>query len=232
MKKYVLTLGMASAIVLAACGDDSANEEPQGTATAVEEGEQTEEVATEETASDTEESNEEATEEPEEDPNKPGVEVEENEHMKATNTITNKDLGISGTIGPMEYSIDGIQFKEVEIKSEDAASMFEAEVGDVIQAFTIDFTGENTSDEDMNFYLGQAVAITSTKEQLEPDMMLSEYIPGEYLGQVQHTGYNVYVLENSNLTDIESIEVRIQAPMDSNYDTVGEDVSHTIEINQ
>ncbi|MGB6407698.1 MAG: hypothetical protein WBF39_09485, partial [Planococcus donghaensis] len=101
-----------------------------------------------------------------------------------------------------------------------------------VHAFTIQFAGENTSEEDMSFYLGQAVAITNTKEQLDPDMILSEYIEGEYMGQVRHEGHNVYILKNSIVDELESIELRIMAPMDSNFETVGEDVSHKIEVNK
>ena len=43
----------------------------------------------------------------------------------------------------------------------------------------------------MSFYLGQATIITNTKEQLESDMLLSEHIEGDYLGQVAHEGHNL-----------------------------------------
>src|SRR5690606_27824817 len=125
----------------------------------------------------------------------------------------------------------GIQLKIMEPKDQATADLFEVEIGEEVHVFTIQFAGENTSDEDMSFYLGQAMAITNTKEQLEPDMLLSEHIEGEYMGQVQHEGYNVYVLKNSTVDQLESIELRITAPTDSNFETVGEDVSHTIEVN-
>ncbi|MGB6409354.1 MAG: hypothetical protein WBF39_17910, partial [Planococcus donghaensis] len=116
-------------------------------------------------------------------------------------------------------------------KDQATADLFEVAIGDKIHVFTVQFAGENTSEEDMSFYLGQATAITNTKEQLEPDMVLSEYIEGDYLGQVRHEGHNVYILKNSTVDELESIELRITAPTDSNYETVGDDVSHTIEVN-
>ena len=222
IKKWFIPI-IISFVVLAGCGSDTAevNEESENATT-----------ASEETSANMEESeNTEETEEVEE-----AVEVDEDvqedDSMKATNTYTNKELGITGEIGPMKYEIPGIQLKIIEPKDQATADLFEVAVGDEVHAFTIQFAGENTSEEDMSFYLDQAVAITNTKEQLDPDMLLSEYIDGEYLGQVRHEGHNVYILKNSKVDELESIELRIMAPYDTNFETVGEDVSHTIEVNK
>jgi hypothetical protein len=157
--------------------------------------------------------------------------VQEDDQLKATNTFTNKELGITGTVGPMNYAISGVQLKKIEPKTQEAADMFEVEIGDTVNAITIEMSGENTSDEDMSFYLGQATIITNTKEQLEPDMILSEHIEGEYLGKVEHEGHNVYILKNSTVEDLQTIEVRVSAPLNSNFENVGEDIKHVIEVN-
>ncbi|MDN3428548.1 hypothetical protein QL992_05955 [Microbacterium sp. APC 3898] len=222
IKKWFIPI-IISSVVLAGCGSDTAevNEESENTTT-----------ASEETSANTEES--ESTEETEEVEEAVEVDedVQEDDSMKATNTYTNKELGITGEIGPMKYEIPGIQLKIIEPKDQATADLFEVAVGDEVHAFTIQFAGENTSEEDMSFYLDQAVAITNTKEQLDPDMLLSEYIDGEYLGQVRHEGHNVYILKNSTVDELKSIELRIMAPYDTNFETVGEDVSHTIEVNK
>lgn len=157
--------------------------------------------------------------------------VQEDDSLKATNTFTNKELGITGTVGPMNYNIPAIQLKKLEPKDQATADLFEVSIGDTVHAITIQMTGENTSDDDVSFYLGQATIITNTKEQLEPDMWLSEYIEGDYLGQVKHEGHNVYLLKNSTVDDLQTIEVRISAPVNSNFDSLGEDVKHVIEVN-
>ena len=220
IKKWFVPI-IISSVVLAGCGSDTTkvNEESENTATTTASEEETTAESTEET-----EEAEEAVEVDED--------VQEDDSMKATNTYTNKELGITGEIGPMKYEIPGIQLKIIEPKDQATADLFEVAVGDEVHVFTIQFAGENTSEEDMSFYLGQATAITNTKEQLEPDMLLSEYIDGEYMGEVRHEGHNVYILKNSTVDELESIELRIQAPMDSNFETVGEEVSHTIEVNK
>lgn len=157
--------------------------------------------------------------------------IQEDENMKVTNTYTNKELGIKGTTGPLNYEISGVQLKKLKIKSEEAANLLEMKVGDVAQAVTIKMSGENTSDDDMNFYLGQATIITNTKEQLEPSMFLSKNIEGEYLGKVQHEGYNVYILKKSTVDDLKTIEIRVSAPTNSNFDTVGKEIKQVIKVN-
>lgn len=225
-KKFLLILFTSFAMILSACGSDTAdvNEESENTSAKNETAEQTAEMEETEEA-ETEEVAEEEAEVVNED-------VQEDESMKATNTYTNKELGITGEIGPMKYEVQGIQLKIIEPKDEATAELFEVAVGEEVHAFTIQLAGENTSDEDMSFYLGQATAITNTKEQLEPDMFLSEYIDGEYMGQVRHEGHNVYILKNSKVDELESIELRILAPSDSEFNNVGEDASHTIEVNK
>lgn len=221
IKKWFVPIAISS-LVLVGCGSDATeiNEESEST---------TETANPEEKETDTEEPEkvEEATEATEVD-----EDIQEDESLKATNTYTNKELGIIGEIGPIKYEIPGVQLKIIEPKDQATADLFEVAIGDEVHVFTVQFTGENTSEEDMSFYLGQAIAITNTKEQLEPDMFLSEYINGEYMGQVKHEGHNVYILRNSTVNELESIELRITAPTDSNFETVGDDVSHTIEVNK
>lgn len=211
----ILLLSSIAAFVLVACGSDTTS-------------------VSEESDKPKEESAEKDTEKAqtkEKDVSKEDETVQEDDQMKATNTFTNKELNIKGTVGPMNYQVSGIQLKTIEPKTQEVADLFEAKVGDVIHAFTIEMSGENTSEEDMSFYLGQAIAVTNTKEQLEPDMLLSEHIEGEYLGKVEHQGYNVYVLKNSKVEDLKSIELRISAPNNANLESVGEDVKHVIEVN-
>ncbi|ANU24883.1 hypothetical protein BCM40_12925 [Planococcus donghaensis] len=224
MKKWFIPV-VISSIVLAGCGSDTTkiSDESENTTTTASEQDST--TDNEKTESEGESEEVEEAAEIDED-------VQEDDSMKATNTYTNKELGITGEVGPMKYEIPGIQLKVIEPKDQATADLFEVAVGDEVHAFTIQLVGENTSEEDMSFYLGQAVAITNTKEQLDPDMILSEYIEGEYMGQVRHEGHNVYILKNSTVDQLESIELRIMAPMDSNYETVGEDVSHKIEVNK
>lgn len=219
MKKFWFSVLLVYLLILGACGSDATNISDSEEPTKKETGES--EVVPVDANAETEEP---VTDEASED-------VQEDDELKATNTFTNKELGITGTTGPMKYEISGIQLKKLEPKTETAANLLEANVGDTVHAITIKMSGENTSDEDMSFYLGQATIITNTKEQLEPDMFLSEHIEGDYLGQVIHDGYNVYILKNSTVDELKSIEIRVSAPVNGNFDSIGEDIVQTIEVN-
>ncbi|TQR26960.1 hypothetical protein C7Y47_23865 [Lysinibacillus sphaericus] len=155
----------------------------------------------------------------------------EDENLKGIDTYS-EELNLVGQSGPMKYNIEHVVLKKITPKTEEAANQFGVKVGEEVNAITIFMNGENTSKEDISFYLGQAVIITNTKEQLEPTMLLSEHIEGKYLGQVKHEGYNVYVLKNSKVEDLKTIEIRIDAPVNSKVDEQGEDVTHTIEVNK
>ncbi|MGE7945111.1 hypothetical protein ACQKNB_23980 [Lysinibacillus xylanilyticus] len=208
MKKLIFSAAFVLSLGLAGCGDDAAKEEKSKEETQ-------KSVSTDKT-----------NDSPKKD------DVQEDANLKAMNTYTNKELGISGQTGPILYNIEAVQLKKITPKTEEAANLFDVAVGKEVDALTISMSGENTSTEDMNFHLGQAVIITNTKEQLEPDMILSEHIEGNYLGKVKHEGYNVYVLKNSKVEDLKNIEIRVSAPTNSNFDQQGEDVTHTIEVNK
>lgn len=212
MKKITGLLLLSMVLVLAACGSDT--------------------VKISEDDKSSSEGSEKKIVEKKEDAVEVDENVQEDDSLKTTNTYTNKELAISGEVGSMKYEIPAIQLKVIEPKNQETADMFDVAIGDKVHAITVKLNGENTSEEDMNFYLGQATVITDTKEQLEPDMFLSEHIDGEYLGQVAHEGFNVYVLKKSTVEDLNTVEVRISAPTNSNWDTIGEDVKHVIEVNK
>jgi len=61
------------------------------------------------------------------------------------------------------------------VLSDQMPELFESESIYYIQ---IDLNIENTSDEDIIFYVSQATIVTSTGEQLENDMLISDHISG------------------------------------------------------
>ncbi|KMY32017.1 hypothetical protein ACZ11_07540 [Lysinibacillus xylanilyticus] len=217
-KKLIFSAALVLSLGLAGCGEDKAKEEPKK-----------EDVQTPVSSDKTNDSSK--KDENKKDDDKKD-DVQEDDNLKSINTYTDKELDISGQTGPMKYNIDAVQLKRITVKTEEAANLFDVAVGEEVNAITISMNGENTSKEDMTFYLGQAVIITNTKEQLEPDMILSEHIEGDYLGQVEHEGYNVYVLKKSKVEDLKTIEIRVSAPENSNFDKQGEDIVHTIEVNK
>lgn len=111
---------------------------------------------------------------------------------------------------------------------EEIAEYYDFEPTGIIQ---IDMEVSNTEDEDINFYMDQAIITTSTGEQLEPDLLASDHIGGEFLGAVNKNGSIRYMLKNSDPNEVEWIRVLINAPSDENYDSVGEDVDIDILFN-
>lgn len=157
--------------------------------------------------------------------------TQEDENLKGKNVYTNNKLNIKGNVGPMKYTISSVQLKEMQPKNEATAKLLGVKVGDTVNAVTIGMSGENTSDDDVNFYLGQATIVTDTKEQLEPEMLISKHIEGEYLGKVKNEGANVYILKKSSIKDLKSIEIRVDAPTNNDFEPLGKDVKQTIKVN-
>ncbi|MGO4966332.1 MULTISPECIES: hypothetical protein [Bacillus subtilis group] len=157
--------------------------------------------------------------------------IKDDENMRVKNIFSNEKLNIKGTTGPMKYEINGIDLAEVEPKNEKSASFFNAKVGEKVNTIIIKMSAENTSEKDVDFFLGMSKIITNTKEQLEPETLSSNAVEGEYLGKVKSEGYSTYILKKSSLKDLKTIEIRIEAPRNSNFDSIGKDVKHTIKVN-
>ncbi len=157
-------------------------------------------------------------------------ETTEQNGLKKTVIFTNKELNKTGESGSIKYNFTKIQVSKITATTEDTAQMFEVEKGKEFAIVVFDIEVENTSDKDVSFYISQAKLISNTKEQVEPDMIASTYIDGEFLGAVKKNGTNVYLLKNSKAEDIKSVEIRISAPTDKNFNKLGEDIKFNIDI--
>ncbi|MCR6097741.1 hypothetical protein HXA31_00160 [Salipaludibacillus agaradhaerens] len=122
--------------------------------------------------------------------------------------------------GPIVMEIEQLNAQSGEL-SDEMAEILDTEELHMIQ---LDLTVENTADEDIMFYSGQATISTSTGEQLESDMWLSDYIDGEMMAGTKANGTFFFVLENSDAADVESVRLTWNAPLDEDWENVGEDV--------
>lgn len=172
---------------------------------------------------------EENQEDKKENKKKEGETTEQN-GLKKTVIFTNKELNKTGESGSIKYNFTKIQVSKITATTDDTAQMFEVEKGKEFAIVVFDIEVENTSDKDVSFYISQAKLISNTKEQVEPDMIASTYIDGEFLGAVKKKGTNVYLLKNSKAEDVKSVEIRISAPTDKNFNKLGEDIKFTIDI--
>ncbi|GAE31893.1 hypothetical protein [Halalkalibacter hemicellulosilyticus] len=128
--------------------------------------------------------------------------------------------------GPIVLNVAQVNATSAQIEG-DLANFMET---DEIEYIQIDFEVENTSEETITFFAGQATITTNTGEQLESDMWLSDHIDGEYIGAVRKSGSQFFILENSKAEDIEWVRILINAPFDDDWNDLGEDLDFTVEF--
>lgn len=146
--------------------------------------------------------------------------------MEKTPLYTNKELNVTGETGSIKYKYNGVQVSKLVLKTEEAASMFESNVGDELAVIVFDAEFENTADKDVSFYPNQATLITNTKEQVDADIWFSEDVGGDFLGNVSKRGEIFYFLKDSKADDIETMEIRIDAPIDTaSFESIGDAVT-------
>jgi len=137
----------------------------------------------------------------------------------------NEDIETIET-GPFKVDIEQVNAVSGDLNPQ-SAEMFDTEQLEYIQ---IDLQIENTSEEDLIFYAGQAQIATNTGEQLESDMWISDHIEGEFMGGVIQEGTLIYPLERSQAEEIETVRIVISAPQDENWQEVGEEVDVEVEL--
>lgn len=182
----------------------------------------------------------EATEDPEETPEATpeatqsaspdaGEVVEEN-GMRKEPIYTNKELNITGQTGPITYTIEGIQVSKLTATTDETAQLLGIEKDKEVALVAVNASAENTTQDTVNFYLGQATLTTNTKEQVDSDMVLSEYIDGEFLGNVVHSGNMIFILPNSVASDITNVTLYVDAPSGSDFMPIGDNVQLDIAL--
>ncbi len=128
--------------------------------------------------------------------------------------------------GPFKVNIEQVNAVSGDLNPQ-SAQMFDTEQLEYIQ---IDLQAENTSEEDLTFYAGQAQIVTNTGEQLESDMWMSDHIEGDFMGGVTQEGTLIYLLEQSQAEEIETVRIVISAPQDEDWQEVGEEIDFEVEL--
>lgn len=224
-KTVALLLAGMMAISIVACGEPQKVESDK---TVVDEKEETAEGQEEPVNESEEVTDDQAEENQEVDESTVGEVVEEN-GMRKVPVITDKELNRSGETGPFKYSINAIQVSKLTATTDDSAQMLGIEKDKEVTLIVIDVSVENTSQDKNYFYIDQATLTTNTKEQVEADMMLSDYIDAEFIGNVVHSGTLYYILQNSSADDISQINLHIDAPHNEGFENIGDEVK--IELN-
>lgn len=232
MKKLLLLLfTMIFAVVLVACGETEADPDTSAETDTSEEATEEQEEKTSNDDDNNDES-EDVTEESEEgtaenttaDGNAIG-DVITNEAGESILVSLTNDVGTFES-GPIKLTIE--KANGVSMKVNDG--YVDMMGGEELEYIQVDMTVENTSEDHVTFYASQATMTTSTGEQIEPDMFMSDHIDGEYLGAVTKSGTSFYFLENSKAEDVESIKLFFGDAIDENWDSLGEEIEVDITL--
>lgn len=221
MKKYLLSLGLGALMVLSACGDGTSEESDVTSEDSNASEQASEEVETEENIE------EEVTEEGDDSEVTQVGETITNEVGEITVVSRTDDVGIFES-GPIKLTIEKANGNSMIVNS----NYVDMLGGEELEYIQVDMTVENTSEDHITFFASQATMTTSTGEQIEPDMFLSDHIDAEFLGAITKSGTSFYILENSKAEDVESIKLFYDEAIDENWENVGEKIEVEIPLNK
>lgn len=156
-------------------------------------------------------------------------EIVEEDGLRKEPIATNKELNLAGETGPFKYAIEGVQISKLTATTDEMAEILGIEKDKEVALVAINASAENTTNDTLSFYIGQATLTSNTKEQVESDGFLSEYIDGEFLGNVKNSGNLIYILKNSKAEDLTNLTLHIDPPHDENFENIGDEVK--IDIN-
>ncbi|MEN0643653.1 hypothetical protein MKY91_10895 [Alkalicoccobacillus gibsonii] len=219
MKKIILSLGLVSVLSLAACGDSNEQEASEPA--------EIESNNTENTNTETDDAEEEIDTAEENSDNDWETQVGETNEDGTLKLLVRSEDPVGIETGPMTLSFPQITVSEVIEWPEELADYYDIEPTGIIQ---IDMEVSNTEDEDINFYMDQATITTNTGEQLDPDLLASDHIGGEFLGAVNKSGSIRYMLTNSAPNEVEWVRILIDAPSDNNYESIGDSIDVQIDF--
>lgn len=142
--------------------------------------------------------------------------------------LTNRNIGYSGESGPIKYEVQGIQISKIKPTTSDTASMLGLNIDQEATLVAIQLSVENTSSEDISFYPHMSTIVTSSKEQVEADWIMSDSVGGDFYGNVSRQGQIFFICKNTKADDLTHIQWRINGPSNSSFDRVGDNI--TIEF--
>lgn len=221
MNKYLLSFSLGAVLFLSACGDGTSEESDVTSEDSNTSEQASEEVETEENIE------EEVTEEGDDSEVTQVGETITNEVGEITVVSRTDDVGIFES-GPIKLTIEKANGNSMIVNS----NYVDMLGGEELEYIQVDMTVENTSEDHITFFASQATMTTSTGEQIEPDMFLSDHIDAEFLGAITKSGTSFYILENSKAEDVESIKLFYDEAIDENWENVGEKIEVEIPLNK
>lgn len=239
MKRLLLTGSLASLLLLAACGTTEEDVTEQNNEETTDESS---DLATEN--EELKEQNHQLEEQVEslekelaavEENETEDVDVEEVETSEETvDGMENiKEVIIEETIDieNVKVTIHKAQINRVEVNEDLAIFLDDREVGDKVDNLVIEYTVENTTEAPRTFYIDQSIVVTSTGQQIEPEMIFAEGLQTEMLGAVSSTGTVPYIMDEGAGEDIEWVDVNLKYILDSeSFNRVAEESTYRIEF--
>lgn len=150
--------------------------------------------------------------------------------LKKNPIVTTRNIGYETTLGPVLFKINGIEVSVVSAENSTVASVLDIEIGKEYTLISIDMTVENTSENDISFYPNQSTIITDHKEQINANLFGSDDVGGDFYGNVEKTGQVFYIAEKTPADELTSFNLRIDAPHNSSYDRLSENITITVNI--
>ena len=239
MKKLLIVGSLSTVLFLAACGT---TEEDDTEETREESTDESSELATEN--EELKEQNQQLQEQIEsleeelvavEETESADAEAEEIETAEeSTEGMENiKEVTIEETIDieNIKLTIHKAQINRIDVNEDLAIFLDDHEVGDKVDNLVIEYTLENTTEAPRTFYLDQSVIVTSTGQQIEPDLIFAEGIETNMLGAISSTGTVPYIMDEGAGDDIEWVDVNFKSILDAeSYERVAEESTYRIEF--
>lgn len=114
----------------------------------------------------------------------------------------------------------------------DVADSFVEILGkEVLDYIQVNVIAENTTDDIVTFPLLKTKLITNTGEEIDGvDMLMSDFVQNEIRSQVRMNGSFVFVLDETNAADVESVRLVWLAPENEAGEKIGEEVEIEVEF--
>lgn len=128
------------------------------------------------------------------------------------------DVNVSVASGPMKMTISKVTLDPAFKRSEYSTPT---------AAIVMDVTVENTSTDNVNWFVEQGVLTTNTKEQIDSGLLNSDRVGGTFNGQVVKKGRLVYDVKNG-LDGITSLSYTVHGPSDNDLNRLGADQTTTV----
>lgn len=222
IKKLLLGL-TASAFVLSACGGEEAPEETTEP--------ETEEVADSEPEdlAETEEENQEDedVEETEELEPEESEEGESEETELGTLTTHSQILDINETQENGAFNISLINASLADlVVSDEFADWFESPE---VTMVAMEIEVENTTGDTNSIYPDQGTIVTNTGQQIDADLLMSDEVGGDFLGEVTKSG-TVFFFFEEDPAEIGTVRYIIDSGHDENFESFGEAIEFSVDF--